>query len=118
MTVIAPWMSPAAPVPAMALPRIKIAELGAAAHKAEPAMEDLVADAVGYAHPQGAIRRKSRQISKNNSSIPSKINMKSKVYQFDIKELIKRGAGWLKCGYGDEICRAIPANITKGMELC
>lgn len=46
MTVIAPWMSPAAPVPAMALPRIKIAELGAAAHKVEPAMENLIPNAV------------------------------------------------------------------------
>lgn len=53
MTVIAPWMSPAAPVPAMALPSMKAAEVGAAAHNVEPAMEALVDESLGHTHPRG-----------------------------------------------------------------
>ena len=36
---MAPWMRPAAPVPAIALPSINIEELGAVAHNVEPAVE-------------------------------------------------------------------------------
>ena len=44
----------------MALPRMKTAELGAAAHKVEPAVEDLVADAGTYVHSQRATRREKQ----------------------------------------------------------
>lgn len=39
MTLMAPWMRSAAPQPATALPSMNTGELGAAAHKAEPATE-------------------------------------------------------------------------------
>lgn len=39
---MAPCISPAAPVPAMARPNIKAEEVGAAADKVEPAVRDLV----------------------------------------------------------------------------
>ena len=39
MTLIAPWMSNAAPQPATALPKMNTEELGAAAHRAEPTTE-------------------------------------------------------------------------------
>ena len=37
MTVIAPWMRPAAPTPATARPRMNSADDGAAAHSVDPA---------------------------------------------------------------------------------
>ena len=99
MTLIAPWISRAAPLPATALPRMNTGEFGAAADEAEPATRNLVS-------------------SRGLVDWPTfKHHDRTQIHSPCIENSIYFPPGGLEGCDSYQVRRTVPANILEGMKL-
>ena len=113
----APWMTPAAPTPAIALPRMKTSDRGAVAQRTEPTLPMSVCYSP---HSGQALRqvRKRQGGAKGRESMTFKHQNRTQIYHFDIAELIHPTSQRLQGCHGQEVCRTIPAYVLQCFEVC